>query len=158
MIDDAVIYITEEGLQKIKEELAYLKKEKREEIAEKLEIAIAQGDLKENADYHAAKEEQAFVEGRIKTLEDSVYRSKVIKEMGPSNVVRVGNTVTVFEVGYEDEEETYFIVGAHEADPANGRISNESPIGSALIGAKKGSVVNVETPGGQIQLTIVDIR
>lgn len=157
MIEDNVIYITEEGLQKLKEELAYLKTEKREEIAEKLEKAIAQGDLKENADYHAAKEEQAFVEGRIKTLEDSIHRSKVIKEVGPSNVVRVGNTVTVCEVGYEDEEETYFIVGPHEADPSNGRISNESPIGRALVGAKKGAVVSAETPGGQIQLKILDI-
>ncbi|MFO7684230.1 MAG: transcription elongation factor GreA [Chloroflexota bacterium] len=157
MTEEYFIYMTEEGLQKIKEELEYLRTAKREEIAEKLEKAIAQGDLKENADYHAAKEEQAFVEGRIRDLADSVHRAKIIKDVGPSNVVRVGNTVTVYEVGYEDEEETYYIVGAREADPSEGRISNESPIGRALIGAKKGSTVDVMTPGGQIQLKIKNI-
>jgi len=102
MTEEYYIYMTEEGLQKIKEELEYLRTTKREDIAEKLEIAIAQGDLKENADYHAAKEEQAFVEGRIRDLADSVHRAKIIKDVGPSNVVRVGNTVTVYEIGYED--------------------------------------------------------
>lgn len=154
MTEDHYVYMTEEGQQKIKEELEYLTNEKREEISEKLEKAIAQGDLKENADYHAAKEEQAFVEGRIRDLEDSLRRAKIIEDEGPSDVVRVGSTVTVCEVGYEDEEETYYIVGAHEADPGNGRISNESPIGSALIGAKKGAVVHAQTPGGQIQFQI----
>jgi transcription elongation factor GreA len=153
-----VVYVTEEGLQKIKEELAYLTGEKREEIADKLEQAIAQGDLKENADYHTAKEEQAFVEGRIRDLEDSLRRAKIIAPEGPSNRVRVGSRVTVVEVGYEDEPETYYIVGAHEADPANGRISNESPIGRALLGAKKGQVVAAETPGGQIELQIQLIK
>ncbi len=157
MTEEYYIYMTEEGLQKIKEELEYLRTTKREDIAEKLEIAIAQGDLKENADYHAAKEEQAFVEGRIRDLADSVHRAKIIKDVGPSNVVRVGNTVTVYEIGYEDEEETYYIVGAREADPSKGWISNESPIGRSLIGAKKGSTVDVLTPGGQIQLKIKDI-
>jgi transcription elongation factor GreA len=153
-----VVYVTSEGLQKIKEELDYLTGEKREEIAQKLEAAIAQGDLKENADYHAAKEEQAFVEGRIRDLEDSLRRAKIIEHEGPSNQVRVGSRVTVVEVGYEDEPETYHIVGAHEADPAGGRISNESPIGRALLGAKKGQVVAAETPGGQIELQIQSIN
>lgn len=153
-----VVYVTSEGLQKIKEELDYLTGEKREEIAQKLEAAIAQGDLKENADYHAAKEEQAFVEGRIRDLEDSLRRAKIIEHEGPSNQVRVGSRVTVVEVGYEDEPETYHIVGAHEADPASGRISNESPIGRALLGAKKGQVVAAETPGGQIELQIQSIN
>ena len=157
MTIDQYVYMTEEGLQKIKEELEYLKTERREEISDKLEKAIAQGDLKENADYHAAKEEQAFVEGRIRDLEDSMRRVKIIEDAGPSDVVRVGSTVTVCEVGYEDEEETYYIVGAHEADPANGRISNESPIGSALLGAKKGAVVSAMTPGGQIQFQVKSI-
>ena len=156
MIDD-VVYLTEDGLKKIHEELAYLKKERTEEIAAKLEFAIAQGDLKENADYHAAKEEQGFVEGRIRDLEDSLRRAQVIEDVGPSDVVRVGSTVTVVEEGF-DEPETYNIVGAHEADPANGRISNESPIGSALIGAKKGHTVTAQTPGGAIRLTIKSIN
>jgi transcription elongation factor GreA len=149
MIDD-VVYITEEGIQKIKEELTYLKTTRTEEIATKLQIAIAQGDLKENADYHAAKEEQGFVEGRIRDLEDSLRRAHVIKDVGPSDVVRVGRTVTVF-VEDDDEAETYSIVGAHEADPSNGRISNESPFGRALIGAKKGQTVAAQTPGGEIR-------
>ena len=158
MIDD-VVYITAEGLQKIKEELAHLKTTRTEEIAHKLQVAIAQGDLKENADYHAAKEEQGFVEGRIRDLEDSLRRAQVIKDVGPSNVVRVGSTVTVL-VEDEDEDvlETYSIVGAHEADPSNGRISNESPFGRALIGAKKGQTVAAMTPGGEIKLKIQSIK
>ena len=155
MIDD-VVYITEEGIQKIKEELTYLKTTRTEEIAFKLQTAIAQGDLKENADYHAAKEEQGFVEGRIRDLEDSLRRAQVIKDVGPSDVVRVGNTVTVI-VEDDEEAETYNIVGAHEADPSNGRISNESPFGRALIGAKKGQTVLAQTPGGEIRLKIESI-
>ena len=153
MTEDQYVYITEAGLQKINEELAYLQTTRREEISEKLEKAISQGDLKENADYHAAKEEQGFTEGRIRDLEDTMRRAKIIQDAGPSDKVRVGSTVTVCEVGYE-EEETYYIVGAHEADPGNGRISNESPIGRALLGAKKGAVVSALTPGGQIQFQV----
>ncbi len=152
-----VVYLTEEGLAKIKEELEFLTGEKREEISRKLEIAISQGDLKENADYHAAKEEQAFVEGRIKDLEDALRRAKIIEEDMPSDVVRVGSTVTVREEGY-DEEESYQIVGAPEADPSQGLISNESPIGQALLGAKKGQVVKALTPGGEIRLRILAIE
>ena len=155
-INSDVVYVTEEGLQKINDELAYLKTEKREEIAAKLEAAVRQGDLKENADYHATKEEQGFVEGRIKDLEDSLRRAKVIKDVGPSDVVRVGNTVTVMEEGFE-EVETYYIVGAHEADPGNGRISNKSPYGRALLGAKKGQTVTVKTPAGEVRLQIQSI-
>ncbi|MCA9960597.1 MAG: transcription elongation factor GreA, partial [Anaerolineales bacterium] len=92
-----VVYLTEEGLQKIKDELEYLKNEKREEISRKLEVAIQQGDLKENADYHAAKEEQGFTEGRIKDLEDSLRRAKIIQEDVRTDKVRVGSTVTVVE-------------------------------------------------------------
>ncbi|MDV7391621.1 transcription elongation factor GreA, partial [Arthrospira platensis SPKY1] len=146
--------LTEEGYRQIEEELAQLKGPRRLEISAKLEAAIAQGDLKENADYHAAKEEQGFVEGRIRILEDSLRRAKIIADAGPRDVVRVGSTVVVSEEGYDDEVERYSIVGAHEADPANGRISNESPIGSALLGARKGDVVRVMTPGGEIRFTI----
>lgn len=154
-----VVYLTEEGLEKIKEELAYLKGEKQEELANKLQAAIAQGDLKENADYHATKEEQGFVDGRIKDLEDSLRRAKIIEDAGPADKVRVGHTVTVMEVDEGEEyEASYTIVGAHEADPGNGRISNESPIGRALLGAKKGQMVAAETPGGQIQLRVQTIE
>ena len=151
-----VVYLTADGLQKINDELDYLKTVRREEIAAKLQAAISQGDLKENADYHDAKNEQGFVEGRIRDLEDSLRRAQVIKDTGPSDVVRLGSMVTVSEEGY-DEEEVYNIVGAHEADPGNGRISNESPIGRALIGARTGDVVTVETPGGEIRFEIGSI-
>ncbi len=154
---DNAVYVTKEGLQKIKDELDHLCNAKREEIASKLEIAIKQGDLKENADYHAAKEEQGFIEARIKDLEDSLRRAQIIKDSGPSTTVRVGSTVTILDEEYGDEEK-YYIVGAHEADPANGRISNESPYGKALIGAKKGKTVSVETPGGQVRLQIIKIE
>lgn len=150
-------YVTEKGLSKIKEELTYLTTVKREELADKLEFAIKQGDLKENADYHAAKEEQGFTEGRIRTLEDSLRRAVLIEEDGPSDVVRVGSTVTVVDEEYGDEE-TYNIVGPHEADPGRGRISNESPIGKALIGAKIGQTVTAAIPAGEIYLQIQAIQ
>jgi len=153
-----VIYLTKEGLQKIKEELEYLKTEKREEISDRLEAAISHGDLSENADYDYAKQEQAFVEGRIKDLEDSLRRAEVIDHDGRNDKVRIGNTVTVVEPGLEDEPETYYIVGAHETDPSNGRISNESPIGRALLGAKKGQVVTIHIPAGEIQLKVTSIQ
>lgn len=153
-----VTYLTKEGLQKIKEELEHLKTEKRAEISERLEVAISHGDLSENADYAYAKQEQAFVEGRIKDLEDSLRRAEVIDHDGRNDKVRIGNTVTVVEPGFEDEPETYYIVGAHEADPSNGRISNESPIGRALLGAKKGQTVTAQVPAGEIQLKVTTIE
>lgn len=151
-----VVYVTEEGLEQIMRELQELKTVRREEISYKLERAISQGDLKENADYHDAKEEQAFVEGRIRDLEDALRRAQVIKETGPTDRVRVGSTVTVSEEGF-DEEETYSIVGAQEADPSNGRISNESPLGRALLGARVGDIVVFESPGGEISFEIREI-
>jgi transcription elongation factor GreA len=154
--NNEVVYVTEEGLQHLKDELAYLTTTKREELSAKLEAAIAQGDLKENADYHDAKEEQGFAEARVRDIEDILRRAQIIDDDGPSDIVRVGSTVTVSEEGY-DEEETYSIVGAAEAAPAEGRISNESPIGQALIGARKGQIVNVNTPGGSIEFTILSI-
>ncbi|HNS40205.1 MAG: transcription elongation factor GreA [Anaerolineae bacterium] len=156
MVNDDVLYLTPEGLQQIKDELENIRTVRREEIAQKLEIAIKQGDLKENADYHDAKEEQGLLEARARQLEDMLRRAKVIEKKGPSNIVQVGSTVTVSEDGY-DEMETYTIVGALEANPAQGKISNESPIGRALLGATKGSTVNASTPQGQIAFTIHDI-
>ncbi len=121
MSNNNVVYVTKEGLEKIKQELEHLKGEKRVEISQRLEVAISHGDLSENADYAYAKQEQAFVEGRIKTLEHSLRRAKIIENDGRNDRVRVGNTVTVVEEGFEDNPETYFIVGVHEADPGNGR-------------------------------------
>jgi transcription elongation factor GreA len=157
MNGDDTVYLTPEGLKQIEDELEHLKTARREEVSIKLERAIKQGDLKENADYHDAKEEQGFIEGRIRQLEDMLRRGKVIETQGPSNVVRVGSTVTVSEVGV-DEEETYVIVGAHEADPTRGRISNISPIGSALLGAKKGQTVRAETPAGIVEFRVLRIE
>ena len=146
-----------EGLEKIQSELEYLKTERRAEISHRLELAIAHGDLSENADYDYAKQEQAFVEGRIKDLEDSLRRAQIIDHDGRNDKVSVGSTVTLFEEGFEDEEETYYIVGVHEADPANGRISNESPIGKAILGAKVGQTVKVIAPDGLMRFTIRSI-
>lgn len=152
-MEENVVYVTEEGLQKIKEELEHLKSVKRLEISERLEEAISQGDISENADYDYAKQEQAFLEGRIADLEDALRRAKVIKDAGPADTVQVGSTVTISENG-RDGEETYRIVGVQEADPTQGFISNESPIGQALLGAKVGDTVVVETPGGGLEFQI----
>lgn len=157
MQEGNAVYITEEGLEKIKEELKYLKEVKRLEISDRLQAAIAQGDLSENADYDYAKQEQAFMEGRIKDLEDTLRRAKVIQDNGPSDRVRVGSTVTIVEDGM-DETETYRIVGVEEAAPGDGFISNESPIGQALLGARVGETVTVETPAGGIDLQIKAIE
>lgn len=158
MNDDNVVYVTKEGLKKMEDELEHLTKVKRPELSERLRAAISQGDLSENADYDYAKQEQAFLEGRIQELEDALRRAKIIDDGGPGDKVRVGSTVTITIVeDGNDEEETYRIVGAHEADPTNGYISNESPIGRALLGAKPGQVVTVETPNGGMELKVKDI-
>jgi len=153
MHENNIVYLTEEGIQKIKEELQHLKTAKRAEISERLEAAISHGDLSENADYDYAKQEQAFVEGRIKDLEDSLRRAQVINHDGRADKVRVGSTVTIVEEGFDDEE-TYTIVGVHEANPSNGLISNESPIGQALLNARLGQVVTVATPSGEARFCV----
>ena len=155
-MEEHVVYLTPEGMQKIKDELTHLINEKRVEVSERLESAIKMGDLSENADYDYAKQEQAFVEGRIKDLEDSLRRAKLIEQSGPTSTVRVGSTVTIIEEGYDDEE-TYYIVGIHEADPSAGKISNESPFGKALLGARRGQTVRVLTPGGETRLKVKKI-
>ncbi len=154
--ENNVVYVTPEGLKQLEEELVFLTTVKREEISQKLEAAIKQGDLKENADYHDAKEEQGFIEARIRDIEDALRHAQLIDENGPSDVVRVGSKVTVSEEGI-DKEETYSIVGPTEANPAEGKISNESPIGRALLGARAGDVVRAETPGGVIEFAIRSI-
>lgn len=153
-----VIYLTLDGFNKIKEELEHLKNVQRPEISDKLQKAIAEGDLRENADYHDAKEKQGFLEGRIRDLEESLRRAEIIRDEGPSSKVRVGSTVTMAEVGEDDEEEVYRIVGVHEADPIKGLISNESPIGRALLGAKKGQVIAAMTPRGEIKFKVLKIE
>jgi len=149
--------LTAEGAAKLKEELEYLTTVARKEIAERLRHAVSQGDLSENADYHKAKEDQAFLEGRIQELEYLLKNAVIVENnQGPVEEVRVGTRVTVQEEPYPPE--TYLIVGAKEADPRNGKISNESPIGSALMGHKVGEVVTAETPAGKITLKILKIE
>lgn len=148
-------YLTHEGEKKLKAELTELTGPRREELAGRLRSAIQMGDLSENADYHKAKEDQAFLEGRIQEIE-YILRNAVIIEKADTDVVSVGNTVTVQEDNYDPEK--YYVVGAKEADPRNGKISNESPIGRALLDHKVGDVVEAETPGGKIKFKILKIE
>ena len=150
-------YLTEEGKKEIEKELEILKGEKRRELSKRLRSAIQMGDLSENADYIAAKEEQGFLEGRIQELEYLLKYAEIIDKNNNSNhIVNIGSTVTIQEEG--EEPETYYIVGSKEADPQNGRISNESPIGSALLGAKVGDTVTVKTPAGSFQFKVLKIE
>jgi transcription elongation factor GreA len=150
-------YLTAEGAAQIKTELEELKGAGRNEIAKRLRSAIQMGDLSENADYHKAKEDQAFLEGRIQELEYLVRNAVIIEDIPVQNeVVAVGSHVTIQEEDYPPE--TYHLVGAKEADPRNGRISNESPIGRALLGARVGGQVVAQTPGGQLHFKILKIE
>ncbi len=152
------VYITQEGLKELKDKLDYLLSVKRKEVAEKIKIAREFGDLSENAEYDAAKEEQSFVESEIKEIEDKILHAVIIDD-GEISVheVSIGNTVKVLDVEF-DEELEYRIVGTTEANAAENRISNESPLGKALMGKKKGDIVNVPTPnGGSVEYKIIDI-
>ena len=148
-------YLTPEGAAKLRAELSELTGPRREELAQRLRSAIQMGDLSENADYHKAKEDQAFLEGRIQEIE-AVLRTAVIVEKTQSDVVAVGSTVTVQEENFSPE--TYHIVGAKEADSRKSKISNESPIGKALMDHKVGDVVEAETPGGKIRFKILKVE
>ena len=152
------LYLTSEGAARLKVELEQLKGPARQEISERLRSAIQMGDLSENADYHKAKEDQGFLEGKIMELEYLLKNATIIeqKDSGPREVVEVGARITVMEEG--EAPESYLIVGAKEADPRNGRISHVSPIGSALMGHRVGDRVEVQTPGGALWLEIVEIE
>jgi transcription elongation factor GreA len=151
------IFLTAEGAARLKAELEQLKGAGREEMARRLRAAVQMGDLSENADYHKAKEDQGFMEGRIRELEYLLKNATIIEQNGAqAGVVDVGSRVTIQEGSYPPE--TYHLVGAQEADPRNGRISNESPIGKALLGHRIGDDVVVDTPGGEIHLRIVEIE
>ena len=149
-------YLTIEGEAKLKAELEELKGPRREEIAKRLRSAIQMGDLSENADYHKAKEDQGFLEGRIQEIEYLLRNVVIIEKNVNRDFVSVGNHVTIQEGDFPPE--TYHVVGAKEADPRNGRISNESPIGRALMDHKAGDVVEADTPGGKIRLKILKIE
>ena len=150
-------YLTKEGEQKMREELEHLEGPMRTDLARRLREAIQMGDLSENADYIAAKEEQGFLEGRIQELEQILKNAKIIDELEKNhNEVGIGDHVTIQEKDYPPE--TFYLVGPKEADPRNGRISHESPIGRALIGHKVNEKVEAETPGGKIVLKILKIE
>lgn len=154
---DNEMIITAERAAKMREELAVLVGEEREAIARRLRSAIQQGDLSENADYHKAKEDQAFLEGRIQELEYLLKNATIINtQSGKHETVEVGAQVTVQEQDFPSE--TFLIVGMKEADPRNGRISHESPIGRALMGKKEGDVVTVKTPSGEVRLRIINVE
>ncbi|MEJ2510235.1 MAG: transcription elongation factor GreA [Anaerolineales bacterium] len=148
--------ITKEGLKKLKEELEDMKTRQRDELSKRLRFAIQQGDLSENADYHKAKEDQAFLEGKIREYEETVAGAKIIDGSNNNGVIDVGSHITIQEGSYP--EERYHMVGAREANPMEGRISNESPIGKALLGRKAGDTVTVETPGGAMELKILSVE
>ena len=151
------MFITADGAARLREELAQLKGSEREALAKRLRSAIQQGDLSENADYHKAKEDQAFLEGRIMELEYLLKNATIVEaQEGKYETVEIGATVTVQEEDFPPE--TYYMVGIKEADPRNGRISNDSPIGSALMGKREGDRVTVETPGGQVHLKIIKVE
>ena len=156
IMSDEQYYLTSDGAQQLRTELEDLKGTAREDISNRLREAIQMGDLSENADYHKAKEDQAFLEGRIQELEYLLQNAVIIEEIsGVREVVEIGVNVTIQEA--ELPPETYKLVGAKEADPRNGRISHESPIGKALIGKRVSEDVLVQTPGGQIRLKILEI-
>ena len=150
------VMLTEDGYNKLVEKLNYLKSVRRIEVAERLKAAIALGDLSENSEYDDAKNEQAFLEGEIQELETKIRNSDIIKA-GDGKTVTMGSRVTVKDLEF-DEEETFLIVGSTEADPDEGKISNESPLGMALLGQNIDHVVNVNAPAGIIQYKIMDIK
>lgn len=157
-MSESPVYLTQSGLDALQEELDYLVGERRQEIAQQIAEAKAEGDLRENAGYDEAKNAQAFVEGRIRELKVKIHNAQIIDDSEtPDNLVALGRKVVVRENGYNDEE-VYTIVGSTETDPTNGRISNESPIGKALIGRAAGDVVRVEAPVGEIEFEIVRVE
>lgn len=149
-------FLTLEGFQKLQEELEYLRTVKRQAVAQRLHEAMEGGELIEDAEYEAAKNEQAFVEGRIQELEILLANARVIEDTGKRDIIQVGAKVTIQED--ENEPEVYTIVGPAEANPRNGRISNESPLGRALMDHRAGDVVKVEAPGGVFTVRILKVE
>jgi transcription elongation factor GreA len=149
-------YLTREGYQKLQEELEYLRTKKRQEVAARLHEAMEGGELIEDAEYEAAKNEQAFVEGRIQELEILLANARVIEGKGNADTIQVGATVTVQENG--NDPEVYTIVGPAEANPRSGKISNESPLGRALLEHRIGDLVTVDAPGGRFSVQILKVE
>ena len=153
---DKPVYLTLEGKTKLEEELDYLVNVRRREVAAEIQAAKEEGDITENSAYDEAKLTQGFLEGRIQTIEAQLRHAVIIEKNGNSDRIDVGSRVTVAEDGMG--EETYDIVGSAEADPVNGRISNESPIGKALLGARAGDKVKAVTPGGEVLFEVVKVE
>ncbi|MCF6278360.1 MAG: transcription elongation factor GreA [Anaerolineales bacterium] len=150
-------YLTPEGKKRLQDELADMVGRQRDELAKRLRSAIEMGDLSENADYHKAKEDQGFLEGRIQELQYILSNAVIIEDDGaPKDIVTIGAHITIQEEGYPPE--TYHLVGAKEADPRNGKISHVSPIGSALLDHRVGDVVEAEAPGGILKFKILKIE
>lgn len=157
MTDVKETLLTAEGLKKLEEELAYFKSVRRIQVAERIKTAIEYGDISENSEYDDAKNEQAFIEGHILELEGKINTAKIIDENQKSNVVSIGSKVKLKDMTFNEELE-YVIVGSSEADPFKNRISNESPVGQAVLGKKKGQTVEVQTPAGIVQFKILGIN
>lgn len=157
MVNEEKILITKEGLEERKAELNYLKTKGRKEVAEKIKIARDFGDLSENAEYDEAKLEQGQMEDRITVLENIIKNAEIIEEGDNKGHVNLGSTVKLLDKEY-DEELEYKIVGSEEADPIKGLISNVSPLGQAILGAKAGETVVANTPGGQMEFEILEIN
>lgn len=158
MVDDKnrEIYLTQEGLENVKEELKVLKLENRPEIIRAIKEARALGDLSENADYHSAREEQAFIESRIQELEALVDNAIIIKK-NRKDEIGIGSTI-VIEYTEDKEQEEYTIVGSKETNPSENKISNESPIAKSIIGHKKGETLIVDSPNGKYEIKIIEIK
>ena len=157
MAEEKTFPMTLEGKEKLEVELEELRTTKRAEIIERIKIARSFGDLSENSEYEAAKNEQSMLEGRIKEVENMLNHAEIIDNGSiAADEVAIGNTVVFHED--DDEPETYQIVGAAEADPFAGKISNESPIAQSLVGHKVGETVSVETPGGEMQVKIIEVK
>ncbi len=152
------VLLTPDGLKKLEEELENLKTVKRREVAERIKIAIGYGDISENSEYEDAKNEQAFIEGRIITLEKMLRNARIIKDDDVNtDTVSIGSKVLLKDIETGDEVE-YTIVGTAESDPSQNKISNESPVGKAILGQEKGAIVDVHVPDGVIQFKIMDIK
>ncbi|WP_261129607.1 transcription elongation factor GreA [Bacillus sp. Marseille-Q3570] len=157
MAEEKKHYMTEEGKQKLENELEYLKTEKRKEVVERIKVARSFGDLSENSEYDAAKDEQAFVEARIQQLEKMIRNAEIIEEQDQNpHVVSIGKSVKFIELP-DGDEESYTIVGSAEADPFEGKISNDSPMAKSLMGRTVGDEVAVQTPGGEMNVRIVEV-
>ncbi|RXI99963.1 transcription elongation factor GreA [Anaerobacillus alkaliphilus] len=158
MSEDKKFYMTLDGKAKLEQELEFLKAEKRKEVVERIKIARSFGDLSENSEYDSAKEEQAFVEGRIVTIEKMIRNAVIIKEDETnSSVVSLGKSVKFKELP-DGDEEVYTIVGSAESDPFEGKISNDSPMAQSLLGKTVGDKVTVQTPGGEMKVEILEIK